>query len=572
MSKLMLSLLVSLLFASCTFGQNVIENPPIEPQTITQPAGTSFSVPRGMLLDANATDALGQNQIDAYSINGTIVVDGVKYPQTAIGVNSAIAAATSGQTVLIPKSFSLGGTITLNEAGVTLQCINGAQLTLANSANSDLIAVTASNTRVTGCILDGNKTNQTTGGFGFNIASTRVNHLDIDHNQIQNTWNEGIRIANASYLRITQNRFINNGLGGGTTVFAIDYTMASSATTESFITISDNDIDETSSLTGGINLAANISSGVIQKWHLDRNTIIVGNNGSNVELGIQAFAGALSGNVVSDGTVNGNRISGADSINTAIWGISVGLASVSHGNVTVIGNTMRDTRAVCIEGIGSGISITGNTCDDTDGISVSTNAAVINGLTISSNVLVNGSGAYAQSAQIQVFGSPSYGIRGVVVSSNSILNVPTNRSCIYVLGNKAGIVSDSSFVGNTCIGQTVGMTQHALLLQQTSNIAVKQNMVRDWVGTSIYGIAVGSNSTRTMLSDNCFSNTTGTWLDQGTTTLIDDIAGVGFNWPGMSSEANGSRIFCTNCTIANPCASGGSGALAKRLNGAWVCN
>ena len=30
--------------------------------------------------------------------------------------------------------------------------------------------------------------------------------------------------------------------------------------------------------------------------------------------------------------------------------------------------------------------------------------------------------------------------------------------------------------------------------------------------------------------------------------------------------------FCSDCTIANPCAGGGTGALAKRLNGVQVCN
>ena len=41
---------------------------------------------------------------------------------------------------------------------------------------------------------------------------------------------------------------------------------------------------------------------------------------------------------------------------------------------------------------------------------------------------------------------------------------------------------------------------------------------------------------------------------------------------GLGSPSNGAVIYCSDCTVANPCASGGSGALAKRLNGAWVCN
>jgi len=40
----------------------------------------------------------------------------------------------------------------------------------------------------------------------------------------------------------------------------------------------------------------------------------------------------------------------------------------------------------------------------------------------------------------------------------------------------------------------------------------------------------------------------------------------------LGTPANGALIYCSDCTIANPCASGGNGAFAKRLNGVWVCN
>ena len=40
----------------------------------------------------------------------------------------------------------------------------------------------------------------------------------------------------------------------------------------------------------------------------------------------------------------------------------------------------------------------------------------------------------------------------------------------------------------------------------------------------------------------------------------------------LRAATNGSIIYCSDCTIANPCAAGGTGAIAKRLNGAWVCN
>jgi hypothetical protein len=40
----------------------------------------------------------------------------------------------------------------------------------------------------------------------------------------------------------------------------------------------------------------------------------------------------------------------------------------------------------------------------------------------------------------------------------------------------------------------------------------------------------------------------------------------------LGAATNGSIIYCADCTIANPCVGGGTGAIAKRLNGVWVCN
>ena len=58
------------------------------------------------------------------------------------------------------------------------------------------------------------------------------------------------------------------------------------------------------------------------------------------------------------------------------------------------------------------------------------------------------------------------------------------------------------------------------------------------------------------------------------------ITATGALAPGSCTFANlatclptdGQLIYCSNCTIASPCNSGGSGAIAKRLNGTMVCN
>jgi len=40
----------------------------------------------------------------------------------------------------------------------------------------------------------------------------------------------------------------------------------------------------------------------------------------------------------------------------------------------------------------------------------------------------------------------------------------------------------------------------------------------------------------------------------------------------LGGPINGTFYYCNDCTVANPCAGGGTEALAKRLNGVWVCN
>lgn len=63
----------------------------------------------------------------------------------------------------------------------------------------------------------------------------------------------------------------------------------------------------------------------------------------------------------------------------------------------------------------------------------------------------------------------------------------------------------------------------------------------------------------------------------GTTGIsISGSGGIVWNagtpFASLGTPGNGTIKYCANCTIANPCNSGGTGALAKRLNGAWVCN
>jgi hypothetical protein len=54
--------------------------------------------------------------------------------------------------------------------------------------------------------------------------------------------------------------------------------------------------------------------------------------------------------------------------------------------------------------------------------------------------------------------------------------------------------------------------------------------------------------------------------------IITKADGTSAVFANLGAATNGSMIYCSDCTIASPCAGGGNGAIAKRLNAIWVCN
>jgi len=46
----------------------------------------------------------------------------------------------------------------------------------------------------------------------------------------------------------------------------------------------------------------------------------------------------------------------------------------------------------------------------------------------------------------------------------------------------------------------------------------------------------------------------------------------GGDFLSLGNPPNGAVSYCSNCRVANPCVAGGAGALAKRINGTWICN
>jgi len=63
-------------------------------------------------------------------------------------------------------------------------------------------------------------------------------------------------------------------------------------------------------------------------------------------------------------------------------------------------------------------------------------------------------------------------------------------------------------------------------------------------------------------------NADGNFVANGTVRM-----GLGSDvFANLGAETNGTTVYCSDCTKATPCAGSGSGALAKRINGAWDCD
>ena len=59
---------------------------------------------------------------------------------------------------------------------------------------------------------------------------------------------------------------------------------------------------------------------------------------------------------------------------------------------------------------------------------------------------------------------------------------------------------------------------------------------------------------------------------EGDFYFTGNLVSNGTTFAALGAPANGRIIYCSDCTKATPCAGAGTGAIAKRINGAWDCD
>jgi len=80
-----------------------------------------------------------------------------------------------------------------------------------------------------------------------------------------------------------------------------------------------------------------------------------------------------------------------------------------------------------------------------------------------------------------------------------------------------------------------------------------------------------SNSTLQIVDD-AHANVLWTMDDGGNVQQTGAITLRSLPWGSLPVSPNGTLFYCSDCTKTTPCTITGTGAIAKRLNGAWDCN
>jgi hypothetical protein len=148
---------------------------------------------------------------------------------------------------------------------------------------------------------------------------------------------------------------------------------------------------------------------------------------------------------------------------------------------------------------------------------------------------------------------------------------PTNPTIYIAPGLSTPWLFRVSVVGNI-INNNHTVNLDGIEVSDGQQVLIANNLI-DQNGNAVPGgIKVGPNATKVQVIANSFNVAAGNKYKNGLTPNTILVDHDGLTAAQLGGFANGSLVYCSDCTIANPCTGGGSGAFAKRIGGAWVCN
>lgn len=327
------------------------------------------------------------------------------------------------------------------------------------------------------------------------------------------------------------------------------------------------------------NAAGTVDLGSTSRWFQD---IYFGHSGSfyakqivtptanrtitfpDADITVAGSASALTSTRIPYATTGGLLTDSANLVYTAT-GLYVN-GSIAAGGTAISANVLfnvvsgtSDPAATQSGGIfARNITLTGNNAQIVQGV-----AGTVTHLNGAFNLTAPIMGVFG-TAQMQTAGTMTYGVgvQGLAynVSTGTISNAFAFRAGIQNLNASGTITNAYSFYAND--SASYGFNSGTITNQYGLYVA---NPANSGTLTNNYGIYIASQTSGGTLNYALYSA-------GGTNYFAGNIQSGGTTQASLGTPANGTFIYCSDCTIANPCAGGGTGALAKRLNGVWVCN
>jgi hypothetical protein len=520
----------------------------------------------------NATSTLdGIANVKAFGATG----DGVTDDSTAV---QAAATAATGNALFIPTgTYIVKG---INVPANTRLFGPGTLKLKALSAldGSPILNINGNGVTIDGVSFDGNRSNQAADGFSdsFNTGANNTGRayraaikcdsktdLTVRNSTFTATYGGGIVTKDCSRVMINGNHARN-----------LNFEFA-------WIGGSDGDITDINIIN---NQADTLASG---DGTVQANGILVykcsrfalsGNNIYNVERSHIKIEGCSHGSF-NNNTLHTQTLTGGW---PAITVQSSSGTNLDVADISISGNTMTGT--------GAGITVNPGSTGTAKRVSVSSN--VINSTTGSSGL-----------EYCILFGANAVH-EDINISNNVCKDIKSVG--IYLNGSSSSVSSRIKILGNTLYGNGGGGQQGMYFHGEFDGLTVENNYVAHFSESSGGDGVISSDGdtiTNLLLRGNSIfsgsSSNRGIYLAYGTNTISGRLennyvegtinsghpntlhafgnysTGVntaGINQANLGSPGNGATEYCIDCTVANPCAGGGNGAIAKRLNGAWVCN
>jgi hypothetical protein len=186
-----------------------------------------------------------------------------------------------------------------------------------------------------------------------------------------------------------------------------------------------------------------------------------------------------------------------------------------------------------------------------------TSDVITGGLLIANNIMdifgtsgikltQSGSGGFGQVYIVnnQITAASGSNRRIVDISGNITGMIQGNNiACTFGATGEIGISVNTTYGAWTISNNIVAACQNAISVTPSSEMASISNNRFYWIGGAPF---VGNARTR-VTEENLTYAQLGAWAD-------------------------GSLVYCTDCTATTPCSGGGTGAMARRINGTWVCS